>query len=308
MEYKVYRLTSPSKRSYIGFTSQKVTTRWLQHCGEARRGKKHPLQSAIRKYGPEDFRVETLSIFNTEEEAFKEEIRLISLTPNAYNLSKGGGHDSVAGVQRMRELLADPEWKAAYSKKLSFSIRNSEKYKAAIPHITARLKEWRLSHPKEAHKAQRRITRLAAKKCRGKKPWNYGKKHSLLSRQKMSTSQKMSQKRYTPAQKKKLEILRRKNSTSMWLERTDVHSQKIASKISRSVTAFHASKNTAEKKKHDLQLAEARRSIDHGLRKTRQREALQKYWTPERRAAKSLEVKKGENYANVRHNQFGSTK
>ena len=56
----------------------------------------------------------------------------------------------------------------------------------------------------------------------------------------------------------------------------------IAAKISASVKARHAAKTDAEREAHNAQLAEARKRIDHDVRKARQKVALERYWTTER--------------------------
>lgn len=308
MTYKVYQITSPSSRSYIGFTSQSVQTRWVQHSGEARRGKKHPFHAAIRKYGAANFKVKTLSEHSTQQEAFEKEIQVIATIPRAYNVSPGGGNDCFAGRDRLRELRKDLVWDAAYKKKISEGCKESEKYKAVLPGKIKKLIAWRKSHPREVNRQQRRITRIAAKKAKGKKPWNFGKKHSGVSKLKMGASQRKRIDNLTAAQIKKATIAKRKGITKMWRDRTPEQVREVADKIRKSIKYFYENRSAEEKEKHYKQLMRARKNIDHDLRKKRQKEALGMYWTPERRAAKAVEVETGENYANVRHNRFRSKK
>src|SRR4051812_24608621 len=91
----VYRLTSPSGKSYIGITGQEVQERWRQHVVKAIRGfhLRHPLYCAIRKYGADSFIVEELQNRLTRAEALSLEVTLIAAERPRYNLSPGGEHD-----------------------------------------------------------------------------------------------------------------------------------------------------------------------------------------------------------------------
>jgi hypothetical protein len=304
VKFKIYKITSPSGRSYFGFTAQSLKERWRQHQGSASRGRKTPFYAAIRKYGAETFRIEIIAEFDNVIDAAAEEIRVIANAVKPYNVSRGGEHDVTAAHDSFRELLKDPVWKAAYGKKLSEACKNSERHRATVPYITGKLKEWQKANPRRVIELQRRITRIAAKKNKGKKPWNYGVKASPVAKYKMSIAQLERQKYITPSQRKRMEIIRRRNTQKAWDNRSEHQIEEIAEKISASMSTHHASMSNEEKKIHLTQLALARKNIDHTVRKRRQKEALQRYWTPERRAQKSLEVREGKNYANVRHNQF----
>ena len=88
----VYMLTSPSKKRYIGITSQKcVEDRWKDH------KKKHSnctlLKRAINKYGFDNFKKEVLVITNNIylEKYEKDFIKVYNtLAPNGYNCTTGG--------------------------------------------------------------------------------------------------------------------------------------------------------------------------------------------------------------------------
>jgi group I intron endonuclease len=96
----LYRLISPSGKSYIGITSQTTAKRWWKHKNNATHGRGErvgsecaALYDAIRKYGSDNFKVETLVI--AEFEYLKELERKVILAfgtkaPNGYNLTLGG--------------------------------------------------------------------------------------------------------------------------------------------------------------------------------------------------------------------------
>ena len=89
-----YKLTSPNGKSYHGVTTLSVNRRMTGHKTAARNGSTYPLHAAIRKYGFENFKVETLDTSVDLEELHKLEIEAIArdntLAPNGYNLTAGG--------------------------------------------------------------------------------------------------------------------------------------------------------------------------------------------------------------------------
>ena len=89
-----YKLTAPNGKSYHGVTTLSVNRRMTGHKAAARNGSTYPLHAAIRKYGFENFKVETLDTSVDLEELHKLEIEAIArdntLAPNGYNLTAGG--------------------------------------------------------------------------------------------------------------------------------------------------------------------------------------------------------------------------
>lgn len=88
MDWLVYKLTSPSGRSYIGVTSN-LKQRVLHHSWNADTA----IGRALRKYGLEAFSVEVL-FEGSREDCFRREAQLIeehgTLAPAGYNLVAGG--------------------------------------------------------------------------------------------------------------------------------------------------------------------------------------------------------------------------
>jgi group I intron endonuclease len=92
----IYKLTSPSGKSYIGQTIYGIQNRWRDHLYDAFNPKKNHcklLNKAIRKYGKDSFEVECLEECN-KEDLDKREAHYINnlntLKPNGYNLKSGG--------------------------------------------------------------------------------------------------------------------------------------------------------------------------------------------------------------------------
>lgn len=268
--YSIYKLTAPSGRAYVGFTGQDVAERWRRHVGRANKGAKHPLCSAIRKYGADAFTVETLAEYDDKDVALCAEVEAISELVGAYNLSPGGDFDGGTGAARFRELLLDPEWRAAYAERLSSALKTSPLYQAKVPELVATLAAWREDNPAKSYNISMRNLRIGANRSGRKKPAS-------------DKPQRIPRKPKGRAAKLHKSIASREAAKRHWAGMGASKKDEITSRISTSLTEFHAAKTDAEREAHDAQLAKARENIDHAVRKARQKAALEAYWTPERR-------------------------
>lgn len=286
--YSIYRLTSPSGRAYVGFTGQSVKERWRQHVNYSRKGQKHPLYAAIRKYGAATFAVETLATFTDLGSALQAEREHIAATPKAYNVSAGGELDFVAGNAEMKRLLAtDAEWAGKYRAALSAGCKTSEAHQEHWEELAALGAKWRAENPKKAWKVQNRATRAAARENRGKP----GK-----ATQRPDTPEKIGKAvrefwaNATPAMLKRKSIQSRQSVTKVWAERAPEVRESVAAKIAASVLALHANKTPEEIAQHEAQLARARQAIDRSKQGPAASQGLKQYWValkadPERYAA-----------------------
>jgi len=99
----VYKITNElNSHSYVGFTSQRMNSRFQAHMASARRGAKWPLHNAIRKYGKENFSVKTLY---EGKDALEQEDKYIKKY-GYYNIAPGG-YSVMLGVKR----TFTKEWK-----------------------------------------------------------------------------------------------------------------------------------------------------------------------------------------------------
>lgn len=106
----LYRLTSPSGKSYIGIAKD-YRQRWQIHRYRAKRGHNSAIYSAIRKYKWESFSSEIL-VIGSFEYVKELEVKAIAafntLYPHGYNLTKGG--DGSVGrhtPQHVRDKIAN---------------------------------------------------------------------------------------------------------------------------------------------------------------------------------------------------------
>lgn len=90
----LYRLTSPSNKSYVGITKRSFDDRWKSHIKDSKRGDNLALYNAMQKYGHDAFRCEVLVIANDMDYLCNLERKTISVfgtkSPNGYNLVAGG--------------------------------------------------------------------------------------------------------------------------------------------------------------------------------------------------------------------------
>lgn len=105
----LYRLTFPNGKAYIGITTGTVRKRFNDHvCASTRATNTFAVHRAIKKYGRESVKVETLATASFD--CLKDiEVRAIAVfgtkAPNGYNLTDGG--DGTIGVIRSKETLAN---------------------------------------------------------------------------------------------------------------------------------------------------------------------------------------------------------
>lgn len=101
---KLYLITGPTGKRYIGQTIRPIERRWAVHVSHALAGRRGPLAAAIRKYGSSKFTIEELGICGSKKEMDAWERTLIKIlgtkSPQGYNLTDGG--DGPAGYSHTR--------------------------------------------------------------------------------------------------------------------------------------------------------------------------------------------------------------
>lgn len=98
-KYKVYMLTFPNKKKYIGVTQRELKKRFDYGCGYAYNKE---MYKDIKKYGWDSIKKEIVYISNDIEKAYNKEIDYIAkykTTKNGYNKSTGGKF-STKGIKR----------------------------------------------------------------------------------------------------------------------------------------------------------------------------------------------------------------
>lgn len=276
--FYVYKLTSPSGKCYIGFTGQAVKDRWRQHIHRSDTGYKHPLYSAMRKYGAESFTVETLGEYETAEEALQAEIDDIAALGGrkySYNLSPGGENDGPTGVAALRAKRQDPEWEVEYRKRISEGVRKSELHMWRRPKIGEIYIQWRKENPKEAWKNTHRALRMAAKAPRGSRE---GYTVSPESAKKTGAGVREFWKNAPPSVRKRKSIQTRESAKKVWAERGEQARAEVGAKISETHKERYANMDSRTKQELDAQLAAARDAIDRKKQGAAASRGLKAYW------------------------------
>lgn len=100
MEYTIYKHISPSKKFYIGITSEGMKKRWLKHCRKARFNSTTNFHKAIRKYGEINWQHEILCVFRTNDKKYAYQIEqsyidMYDALKKGYNMDLGYGWNIV---------------------------------------------------------------------------------------------------------------------------------------------------------------------------------------------------------------------
>lgn len=119
----VYLLESPSNKYYVGQAVSYLKSgkkwgymcRWKSHINESKRHLNYCriLDSAIRKYGHENFKIKLLCTVDSLDELNKMEqfyiLKYNTLSPNGYNLTSGGNKNQIQSeetkIKRSKSLL-----------------------------------------------------------------------------------------------------------------------------------------------------------------------------------------------------------
>jgi len=105
----LYKLTSPSGKSYIGITKGPLQARLNRHRFDSERGSRGKLHTAIRKHGFENFKIEVLHDSIDPDELCELEIAAIrdlnTFGKGGYNLTLGG--EGALGTKLTEERKVD---------------------------------------------------------------------------------------------------------------------------------------------------------------------------------------------------------
>ncbi len=171
--YKVYKLTSPSDKHYIGFTSDTIGKRFSQHkqsykqwvkSNRSRTGVCTKLFYAFDSHTPEAFIQQLLFESTDKQESLDFEVKAISdlnTIENGYNLCIGGtsGFAGIKQTLEHRQRLSDAR-KAYYEtpEGIEWKKKLSERYKTNNPSYKGM--ESRLGHHTEESKAKMSRSKL----------------------------------------------------------------------------------------------------------------------------------------------------
>lgn len=255
--YTIYRLTSPSGKSYIGLTKTPLKERWRHHVRRAfKESRNHPLYNAIRKYGPESFIVENIDSAPNKAEAQALERLYIAWTSPEYNLSPGGEADGEAGSRIFwNRINADPEAREEYLKLLS-EVKKKQDW-SDYSTMSEKAQEWRKNNPREAYRLAYRAIRIA----RRSKPIKQKETRSLKDRLMW---------------KHKRSVKTRENTFALWARRTDAERIEVAAKISKKVKERW--ETVTDPQERSRLTAQARAAIDRKKQRPAASRGIKRFW------------------------------
>jgi group I intron endonuclease len=111
--YYIYKITNKfNNKVYIGYTGGSIQRRWKQHISCSKIfPNKTKLYSAINKYGPENFSIETIYCSLSKDHTLKEMepyfIRLYNSKNSGYNIRPGGEGAPGTPSKEHRKKLSD---------------------------------------------------------------------------------------------------------------------------------------------------------------------------------------------------------
>ena len=293
--YRIYRVTSPSGKMYVGLTKTTIWQRWRGHVKRARTGLNHPFYNAIRKYGEQAFTVEHIASTLGKTAAAALEMKCIADIPEGkkYNISPGGEVDGETASKVFWDAMrADPVKMEAYRAKLIEAQRVRVMTYEQRQRQLKGSRDWRAEHPKETWKQAHRASRMARKGA--------PLKERIDTR---TLKEKLMQKH------KGVFVRRAEGATKVWAARTPEAVIAISRKISESQKKLYG-ESTERREQVAAQLGKARAGMDRAHQAARASEGQKAYWValrkdPERYAEyiarrratfmATLERKKNEN-------------
>lgn len=126
LKVTIYKATFPNNKCYIGLTRSKLEQRISEHKYRGSVDKiTLPFYNAMRKYGFENITWQVLSTHRTLSWAEKQEIKMIALHPNNYNVSTGGNASLITleSRQKISEKLKGRVFSEAWRGKISATLK-----------------------------------------------------------------------------------------------------------------------------------------------------------------------------------------
>ena len=262
--YSVYRITSPSGRQYVGYTSMDLMDRWYRHKSHAKEpgADQHPLYQEIRAYEGQGFTIDLLYVTDNRITALGQEERFIASTQGALslNLSPGGNNDASEGGKVFWERInAEPQKREAYLKKLS-DVKKANDW-SDYDDMSRKRDEWRRAHPREAYKKAYRAIRIA-NKAAGRRAPSEPKEDPMPLKERLL-------RKYKPG------VVKSKRMVETWAGRTEEEREAINGKISQSKKQYMQTLTDEERK---ASTEAARKAIDVSVQGPAASSGLKNFW------------------------------
>ena len=186
----IYKLTSPSNKSYIGITSQTLEERIIQHTRNA--GRK--LRNALKKYPIEQWKKEIIDTASNLDELCNKEIYYIKLfdsfnTEHGLNLHSGGSNHIISTETRKKQSeshLGQQAWNKGLTAKNDDRLRvqGEEHSRKMLGRKASDETKKKMSEARKGKKHSEETRKKLSEQKIGNKAW-LGKKHTEESKSKM---------------------------------------------------------------------------------------------------------------------------
>lgn len=262
--YTVYKITSPDKKIYIGFTSQDLKERWRQHRTSALslNNPERLFYNEIREYNGEGFIIEELCTVNNKYSAMLLEEEFIATIPDciSVNMTRGGRYDSTdSGKIFWERINKDAAKRDAYLKKLSDAKKSNDW--SDYDQMLQKALEWRRNNPREAYRLSYRAARIA-NKMRGFPPPSHTSVDERPLKERLM-------------HKFRLNDLKSEYVQAVWANRTPEERETIAQKISVAQKKHMATLSIDERRKVT---EKARAAIDVSIQGLASSKGLKAWW------------------------------
>ncbi len=262
--YTIYKVTSPNKKIYIGFTSQELKERWRQHRTSALslNNPERLFYNEIRDCNGEGFVIEELCTTDNKFSAMLLEEEFIAAIPNclSVNMTRGGRYDSVDGGKIFwTRINGDAVRRDAYLKKLSEAKKSNDW--SDYDQMLQKALDWRKNNPREAYRLSYRAIRIANKMRGVPSPSHTSVDDTSLKERLMH--------------KFRLNDVKSEYVQAVWAKRTSEERANIAQKISVAQKNHMATLSADERKKVT---EKARAAIDVSRQAIASSKGLKAWW------------------------------
>lgn len=229
----VYRITNLiNNKIYIGITTCSIKKRWNEHKHSYLKNKKSThLYSALKKYGHENFKIESIKKCYSYNQLYRSEIFFIKKFNSnnrliGYNNSTGGEYSSkgMKHSEATKKKLSEIQKGKHYSPATEFG--KGEKHFNYGRRLADCIKE-KISKSNKGKKLSEE-TKEKLRKYKGENHWGYGRKLSEETKNKIGLANRG--RKHTDEFKAKISFLKRGNKNMLGKR----HTQETKNKISQS--------------------------------------------------------------------------
>lgn len=282
--YKVYKITCPENKNYIGLTRTTILARWYGHISRSNRSelKDTLLGKAIKQHGKKFFNISMIEDNLTKKEGQEREKFYIAYYKTTdrnfgYNVLSGN-IDDTPGAFFWKNINKNVDALMLYKKRLSDACKK-ESHMKRMATLTKEAEKWRTENPdKVTHNAkkasQANIDKLMSDPVKAAK--------IIANRQRIAGRIKRNN-------KKAISALSSDYVTKIWATRTLEERKRIGDKISQTLKVKNANKSEIEKETQNKQLANARQNVNKNKWKERIKEGRILYWSKEKQKIENIQ-------------------